>query len=223
MSDYFIGLDLGFSTDFSAISIIERRYEREYEYFEEFEKPHFDLTYLERFQIPYPEISQKIKVLFEDPRLRQTGELVVDATGVGLPIVQMLEGEGINPRAITIHGGEEATETKDGFRVPKKQIVSVLVAALQSARLKIAEKLEYASVFLEELQNFSYKIDRKTGHESYESMKEAVHDDLVIAAGIALWYAARDGLNRRKIIADRGGVRHYEPGPLLPIGTNFRR
>ena len=221
MSDYFIGLDLGFTTDFSALSIIERYFEREYEYFEEFQKPYFNLTYLERFQVPYPEIAQKIRILFEDSRLRRAGVLVVDATGVGLPIVQMLESEEVKPVPIIITSGEMAVESKDGWNVPKKHLVSSLVALLQSGRLKIAADLELAKIFVEELQNFSYKIDRKTGHESYEAKKEQIHDDLTVAVALAAWYAIKDGIQKRKIIKIRRGesIRHYEVPPLFNIGN----
>jgi hypothetical protein len=62
---------------------------------------------------------------------------------------------------------------------------------VQSGRLKIAEGLYLAKVFEEELQNFHYFLDKKTGHDSYESAKDSVHDDLVVSVALACWYGSR--------------------------------
>ena len=215
--NYFVGLDLGLKTDFSAISIIERRYEEETECFETFEKPVFNLTYLEKFQIPYPEVVQKIKILFQDSRLRERGSLIVDASGLGAPVISMLEEDRLKPVSIVITAGDVASETKDGFHVPRRHIIGVLMAVFQSARLKVSADLQLAGAFVEELENLTYKIKKENGAMTYETMSQKVHDDLVMATGISLWYAARDGLERRNLSRSFGArVTHVEiPSNLL--------
>ena len=43
----------------------------------------------------------------------------------------------------------------------------------------------------EELLNFKMKINVATGHDSYEAWREGEHDDLVLAAALAVWAADR--------------------------------
>jgi hypothetical protein len=73
--------------------------------------------------------------------------------------------------------------------VPKRNLVSALQAALQTGALKIASSLELAEVLREELLNFRIKINIATGHDSYENWREGDHDDLVLAAAMAVWSA----------------------------------
>jgi hypothetical protein len=37
--------------------------------------------------------------------------------------------------------------------------------------------------------NFKLKINITTGHDSYEAWREGEHDDLVLAAALAVWAA----------------------------------
>jgi len=41
------------------------------------------------------------------------------------------------------------------------------------------------------LLNFKVKIDPKTAHDSYESWRESIHDDMVLSAAMSTWYAER--------------------------------
>lgn len=209
-TSYYIGLDLALVNDFSAIAIIERRYEEEEDYFEKFKKPFFNLTYLERFQIPYPEVVRKIKVLFQDRRLQEGGSLIVDSTGLGAPVISMLKEDGLKPVSVVITAGDVSSQTKDGFHVPRTHIIGTLAAAFGSSRLKIAADLKLAGVFTEELENLAYKIRREDGAMTYETMSEKIHDDLCMSSAIALWVASRDGFQRRKQFHKRRT--HYDLG-----------
>ena len=43
---------------------------------------------------------------------------------------------------------------------------------------------------LAEMQSFKVKIDPKTAHDSYSAWRENAHDDLVLAACLAVWFRA---------------------------------
>ena len=73
--------------------------------------------------------------------------------------------------------------------MPKRNLVSALQAALQTGTLKIASSLQLAEVLRQELLNFRIKINLSTGHDSYEHWREGDHDDLVLAAAMAVWSA----------------------------------
>ena len=114
--------------------------------------------------------------------------LVVDSTGVGAPVVDMMEKEGLCPYAISIHGGDAVGSEGRKYRVPKRDLVSTLQVLLQTQRLKVAEGIKDAQLLVEELLNFRIKISA-SGHDSYEHWRESAHDDLVLAVALACWMA----------------------------------
>jgi hypothetical protein len=115
-------------------------------------------------------------------------QLVVDATGVGAPVVDMFKRAKVRPIAVTITWGFEVTRVSGReFRVPKRDLVSTLRLLLDDGRLHIAESLPDSSVLVDELLNFRLKISRG-GHDTYEPWREGEHDDLVLATALAVWY-----------------------------------
>jgi len=100
----------------------------------------------------YPEQVARIKGLVRDPVLRTEGydyqgkrtihyppELVVDATGVGRSVVDMLRKERISFFPVPITGDDVEHYEHGFYRVPKRSLVSSVQIALQSGKLKIAE------------------------------------------------------------------------------------
>jgi hypothetical protein len=53
--------------------------------------------------------------------------------------------------------------------------------------LKIADGVPFQDVLLRELGAFRVKVNRATGHDSYEAWRERDHDDLVLAVAFASW------------------------------------
>lgn len=98
-----------------------------------------------------------------------------------------------NIRPIYITAGSKATPEGNGFRVAKKQLVSVLQVVLQwvPGRLRIDPSLRHAKLLVDELTTFSVKISQDSGNESYESWREKDHDDLVLSVALPLWVAER--------------------------------
>lgn len=116
--------------------------------------------------------------------------LIVDGTGVGVPVVNMLHHAGLPVVPIWITGGETVSTKGRIIRVPKRDLVSVLQVLFQTGRLKIASSLPLGPVLVNELMNFRAKIT-PAGHDTYEAWRERDHDDLVLALAIAAWYAER--------------------------------
>ncbi len=187
---FIVGVDLGKTQDYTAISIIEQQTV-------DVAKPkphterHYQLRYLERPPLgtPYPEIVEQVIGLLDTPPLDRSVPLVVDKTGVGAAVVDMFTAAGVRPRAVTITGGDAANrEDPYNLRVPKRDLASVLVALYQGHRLKTAKGLALAPTLLNELVNFKVKINIATGHDSYEAWRESIHDDLVLSVALACWY-----------------------------------
>jgi hypothetical protein len=186
--NFFLGLDLGQAQDFTALAVAERK---EYKFTEPRAQCH--IRHLQRFKLgtAYPDIVQQVKRMYEQPPLCGQSALVVDATGVGRPVVDLFRKAGLRPVAITITGGQAVSVGYGGYRVPKRDLVVNLAVMLQTGRLKIAGQLPEAQTLINELLNFKVKIDPRTAHDSYEAWREGVHDDLVLAVAMAVWYAER--------------------------------
>ena len=154
----------------------------------------FHCRHLERMPLgtAYPAVVRHVRELLATPPLRGDSALVVDATGVSRPVVDMLTAAGLEPISVTITGGDAVTqETARSYRVPKRDLVSVVQVLLQSERLKFAAQLPLVETLKRELQDFRVKIDPVTAHDSYGSWREGSHDDLVLAVAVAAWYGER--------------------------------
>jgi len=181
--DYFFGLDLGQSKDYTALAILERHGEGD--------EAIFHARHLQRYQLgtSYPSIVTDVgKMLGRDPLRGHNRTLAIDGTGVGAAVVDMFLSADLraNLCSIIITGGD--TVTNDGlvYRVPKRDLVGIVQVCLQTSRLKIAAALAEASTLTNELQNFQVKIT-DAAHDVYGAWREGAHDDLVLAVALALW------------------------------------
>ena len=182
---FLLGLDLGQASDYTALSVIEQRFNQEIKGYT------YDLRYLDRVRgMGYPEIVGKVYKMLQSPKLVgiEPPRLVLDKTGVGAPVADMFRVREVRPVEITITGGQNTLVVPRGFHVPKRDLVFSLLTTFQNGQFKIAQSLPLATVLVEELLNFKVKIDPKTAHDSYESWRENVHDDLVLSASLATWY-----------------------------------
>src|SRR5215208_4653579 len=177
MSRFHVGLDLGQATDYTAIAVVEAA------------AGDLHVRHLERFRNTlYPDVADRVGALMDSPQLEGKAALVIDATGVGPAVTDIFTKRGRSFKAVKIHGGDAESREGSIYRVPKKNLISALQAALQTGTLKIASSLELAEVLRQELLNFRVKINLATGHDSYER-RDGDHDDLVLAAAMAVWSA----------------------------------
>ena len=184
-ADFLIGLDLGQKHDFSALAVLEKRSGAVACYY---------LRHLERLQLhtPYPVVAQRAQMLVAMTARHGHTQLVMDLTGVGAPVFDLLQAAGVHPVTITITGGRSVSGTPPHLHVPKRVLISTLAALFGSGRLKIAEEIPYAAELNEELLNFQVKIDRRTRQESYGAKGGRKNDDLVLALALAAFYAERN-------------------------------
>ena len=184
MSHFIISADLGQINDYTAFTIIERK------------KGESHLRHIERPALgtPYPKIIDRLKALAESPELgRARKTVVIDITGVGRPVWDLLTRAGINAalRGIAITGGNTVHRDGNISNVPKRDLVSALQVAFQNGELKIARGLPEAETLVKELTNFKVKIN-VNGHDQYEAWREGIHDDIVLSAAMGVWVASQD-------------------------------
>lgn len=203
---YVIGVDLGQKRDYTASAVLQV-HEGDPDHNE---PKRYDLRHLDRPELgtSYTAICDGIASMVE--RIKADGgnvELVVDETGVGSPIVEMLRERKLSPVAITITSGDAVTEVRRGrhYRVPKRDLVMGLLRVFEDGRMRIAKGLSLAQVLRSEAENMRIKVNPQTAHDSYEHAREGDHDDLVLAACVAVWRME----NRRE-----PRIRDFGPAPV---------
>jgi hypothetical protein len=151
----------------------------------------YDVRHLERhrLRLPYPELVQRTKTLLATPELRGRTDQVIDDTGVGKAVSDLMRAERLTPICISISPGNVVHGTGHRISVPKRDLVATAAVVFQSKRVRIAKGLPDAAALIKELMAFRAKIDAVTGHDSYGGVGE--HDDLVTAFALAIWWAER--------------------------------
>ncbi len=170
-----VGADIGQAHDPTALAVVETAGDEG------------RVRHLERLPLgtPYPQVVARIVELVQ---ALPDAALVVDATGVGRPVVDQLRAAGLDPVAVTITAGKAATFDSGMWHVPKRELVLALVVAFEGDRLKVAAGLRHAKALTGELQAFQRKVTG-AGRAAYGATAGA-HDDLVIAVALAVWWAA---------------------------------
>lgn len=207
---YFMGVDLGQVNDQSAISITEEAM---------FAKRDpsmtdlalgkagpaeidtvYGLVHLEQPPLgtSYPDIVDRVKFLIEQPALMGHTALIVDQTGVGRAVLDLMRREGLDPIGITYTSGQTPSAVSGGFTVPKRDLAMALQFLISTGRYKISPDLELTQKLLEQLEGFVQKISRK-GYDSYEALTEKLHDDLVLSIAMPAWYVWKQNPMRIRI------------------------
>lgn len=187
------GLDLGQANDFTALAIAAPT---------RADPPIYTIPHVERLPqgVPYTEVVGHVGKLIArlrapDQETKMSAEvaLVVDYTGVGRPIVDMLMDAELDCDLIpvTITAGAHVSQNPLGVSVPKRILATTTQLVLQEQRLKISKRSSFAGILADELKGFRAKIS-PSGHiafEAAEDWRSAKHDDLVLALALALWWA----------------------------------
>jgi hypothetical protein len=174
------GLDLGQAGDPTALCGAESS---------ESGEP-YRVRLLRRWELgtPYPRIVEDVTAELARPHARDA-TLVVDATGVGRPVVDLFREAGGFFRLVpvTVTAGQRAEQGPDGvWRVPKVILVSGAQVILQQRRVKIARSLPLAEVLVKELLDYRVRIT-VAANEVFGAWREGQHDDLLFALCLCLW------------------------------------
>ena len=178
----FVGVDLGQKESHTAMVVLERMEEISTDYADILRgmgpKKRYVVRQAERVALgtPYPEVVMRVKRMVEQVMVRRSCALVVDASGVGAPVLEMMQevrmGCRIHPIVIT--SGQVATATS----VPRSELVTKLQMMAQRGELEIAEGCLHGEALVRELVHLQL-----SGRAAGEC------DDLAMALALACWKA----------------------------------
>jgi hypothetical protein len=199
---FVVGLDPGQRRDPSALAVVER------------EEPRLAwmpgmrarliVRYLERIPLgtSYPDVVARVCDVMLDPRMDGQSHLVVDATGVGVAVMDLLRLAGMRGRmtAVTITGGDGAHGNGDQWCVPKRELLTGLESSMECGELRIARRLAEAERLVREFESMTM-APRVNGRWKMGAAGEGEHDDLVLALSLACWRAKRprNGFGTRRL------------------------
>jgi len=152
----------------------------------------YRVRFLERVRLgtPYPDVVGRVREVLRRPALAGRCTLVMDATGVGAPVLDLLRranlGRGIAPVILT--GGERESRAGGFWYVPKRDLISGLQLMLEKLELGLPAKLAASRTLARELADLEERMTSRGG-ASFGAWREGQHDDLVIAAALACWRA----------------------------------
>ena len=179
----YIGLDLGQRQDFSALAVVQRQ------------TPRLIVRHLERLRLgtPYTAVVDRIRDLLRSPRLIGSRRLVVDATGVGMPVVDMLRSAriGCDIMPVVLTGADKESCHGGLWHVPKLDLMAGLQSALERRELRVARRLRESPAFVREMLDVRLSQGR---HQRVGADGPGQHDDLVIAVALAGWAARKPAM-----------------------------
>jgi hypothetical protein len=189
-SDWVVGLDIGQRRDYSALAVLDwievadgTRNPATYEFIR---RKTIRLRHAERVRIgtPFAGIVDRVGQMLSDTRL-QGCTLVVDATGVGAPVVELLREAKLPCRLLPVQITGGMDESSDGtyYRVPKRDLVVGLQVLFDRWPLEIASRPPGVHALVTELETFKGKRSA-SGNMRYEGAR----DDLTMALALAWWW-----------------------------------
>ncbi len=191
-SEFFTGLDLGQSCDYTAMAVVERTEEPgEWDHvaFAARKIARLKLRHLERVPLgtPYPEVVSRVATVMEALERLGRRHLLADATGVGRPVVDLLKLARMKCQLwpVTITGGDTERQEGGSFRVPKRDLIIGLQVNLSAGELEIANGTEWGGALLKEMA--AMKVRMRRSREQFGAYEEGEHDDLVLAVSLACW------------------------------------
>lgn len=187
---YFLGVDLGQKQDPTALALLEKP---DAHPVHGGEMGGLYLTGLQRVPLgtPYMEVVAKIQALTEGTLLSGQVVVVVDATGVGIPVVEQLRrAVRCEVAAVTITSGEKGSQKGRDYTTPKQDLMAALLVSLEQNELRIARRMRETGALVKELMNMR-STARESGRTRLGADRFGEHDDLAIATALAVWRAKR--------------------------------
>jgi hypothetical protein len=195
-----VGVDLGQKQDYSAVAALEvfdAVHDRRDPITQAFaQERSYRLRGVERVRLgtSYPDVARHVRDVVNMQAMQGRCTLVVDATGVGAPVVDLLRA--MRPACrivpVTISGGDHEGSKGSEYRVPKRDLLTGLQVVLEQRRLQIAKRSRARRELMAELAEMKTMVTG-FGREKFEPEGSRAHDDLVMAVALAWWWVRRMG------------------------------
>lgn len=195
-SVFHLGLDLGLRRNPTALALVEDvtrpTGEFDYVYYRHRLETALVLRNLQRLPLetPYAELPGYLERYLGGLAKRGPVHLVVDATGVGLPVVELLQLAQLPAqlKPIVITGGESVGQLQHAASVPRSMLLQNLRVVLETGGLRIPSRLRLLRELKQELRALGDPRSRTP-------------DDMAFALALAIWSARPQPIIGEKSVA----------------------
>jgi hypothetical protein len=149
----------------------------------------YDLVAMARKQgLPYDQIVDWVSRIYHKPEFnrQQPPELVVDSTGVGVAVVDMLHTRGLRLNAVTITAGESFSQKGSIFHVGKARLIGTFLGAFDGGKVQVNPNMPIWPQLEKEMLSYRAEISAQ-GRAKFEA-EEGEHDDMIFALAQAIWF-----------------------------------
>lgn len=240
MNEYLSVWDIAKRRDFTAGFTIRRSVEivqgNEIIHSPDRVRTYCDIVQIEQFNnIPYTRVADIIENRMGHKDLRHSCDLIVDGTGIGSAVVDLLREKSLKPIPIVFTSGGKVQEVVTPFgqvfknspgqlaplkvvqelRVPKNDLVAAGKLLLEQNRVRVAPGLRWGDEFKKQLAAFKGKVNEK-GRTKYEAETEDDHDDMVVCYLMAAWWILRGGTQDvERVLPTNQSADDWEPADYL--------
>jgi hypothetical protein len=203
---------------------------------------YLDLIYQTKMQaVRYTDQVRIIRDLLNHLDLIKNCQLIVDGTGVGEPIVDMMRENGLMPFPIVFTGGTEArpvyadfgkvfggssasfgrfmgTQVLKEMHVPKEDLVHAGMIIMQQKRMRFASNLQHVEDFKLQVARFKGPVNEKSGHRSYNNETDDIHDDFVVTYLMAAWWITYRRVTEKERVIHTENTTDWNPYDVLEGG-----
>jgi len=177
-------------------------------------KVYADIVAIDKFNnVPYTQVADIIENRMGHVDLRNSCDLLVDGTGIGAAVVDLLREKGLNPNPIVFTGGGQVREVTAPFgtvfknspgqlsplkiirelHVPKNDLSAAGKILMEQDRVSVVPGLRWGEDFKTQMLAFRGKVNERTGRKKYEAETEGDHDDMVVTYLMIAWWILRGG------------------------------
>ena len=178
---YILSLDPAQLRDWSALSAINMQYRGG--------RMIYDLVGMNRKQgLPYDQIVDwAVKTINRSEFNRdQPPEFVLDATGVGVAVNDMLKAKGVRAKAVTITVGEAYSRVGSLIHIGKARLIGTFLGAFDSGKVRVNPNMPIWPQLEREMLGFRAEMSAQ-GRAKFEA-EQGEHDDMLFSLAMAVWY-----------------------------------
>lgn len=178
-----IALDPAQLRDWSALAVVDMQYKPAAKRFE------YDLIAMGRKQgLPYDQIVDWVIRTLKRPEFNraQPPEFLLDATGVGVAVRDMLAAKGVRMKAVTITAGEAFSRQGPIYHVGKARLIGKFLGAFDAGKVHVNPNMPIWPQVEREMLSFRAEMSSQ-GRVKLEA-EPGENDDMLFALAMTVWY-----------------------------------
>lgn len=180
---FILSLDPAQLRDWSALCAVDMQYNQAQRRF------HYNLVAMNRKQgLPYDQIVEWVARTIKNPAFnaKQPPEFLLDATGVGVAVKDMLRSKGVKLKAITITAGETLTRVGPEIHLGKARLIGKFLGAFDAGKVHVNPNMPIWPQVEKEMLSFRAEMSAQ-GRVKLEA-EPGENDDMLFALAMAVWY-----------------------------------